>query len=230
VTQNRAFWLQYAGGNTREWMLYSGTTTSRPKLLRLVRQSADSPEPPPLVLGPGTARGVPYAAGRQVVYVGSDGRAIFRAQVRAPVVALAAGAGPRGVEVAALLRDGWVVALDGLGHEYAAEPYGPGTVQALALSGSGVAVQVGSEVRITPPRTHAGVTVRLPGGARLLDLAQRRVLYVVRGDVWSALIDTGSRQLLVDGTPAQPANGQLDVRGLAWTRGRTVAWRPGALP
>lgn len=70
----------------------------------------------------------------------------------------------------------------------------------------------------------------LPSRARMLDVAQRRVLYALRGDLWAARIDTGSRTLLVDGTLEKPAYGQLDARGLAWTRGRTVAWRAGPLP
>jgi len=230
ATGTRALWIQYAGGNTREWMLWTGSTESRPKQLRLVRRSADSSDPPPVVLGPGTARGVPFAVGRQVTYFGANGKPIFRSTVRAPVIALAAGPGPKSVEVAALLADGWVVGLDGAGQEYSAEPYPPGRVKAVRVTAEGIAVHSGREVEITRPRTHDASIVTLPADASMVDADRQRILYVYRGDLWAARIASGERSRLVDATPARPALGQLSPNGFAWARGRDVAWRAGALP
>jgi hypothetical protein len=230
VAGTRALWITYGGGNTREWLLWTGTTTTAPKRLRLVRQDADSSDPPPIVLGPGTTRGLAYAVGSRIVYLGANGTRIFRTTVASPVRALAAGPGPKGLEVAALLADGWVIGFDGAGREYTAEPHPPGAVTAVRVAGSGVAVQVGNEIEITPPRSHDTTRVRLPAAATMLDVAQHRVLYSLEGDLWTARIGTGARARLVDGTRAKPAYGQIDRRGLAWARGRTVAWRAGALP
>ena len=227
VAGTRVFWITYGGGNTREWSLWMGTTSSPPKRLRLVRRAADSREPP-LVLGPGTVRGVPYAVGNEVVYVGANGKRVFTTTVRAPVRALAAGPGPEGIVVAVLLAEGWVVALDEAGHEYWAEPYPPAT--AVRLTSSGVAVHSGVEVEITYPRTHETTIVELPPGATMLDVAQQRILYSLEGDLWATRIDTGERTRLVDGTPAKPALGQSSRYGLAWARGARVAWRSGTLP
>ncbi|HXG76618.1 MAG TPA: hypothetical protein VNJ53_08615, partial [Gaiellaceae bacterium] len=112
VATTRVLWLTYTGGNLRDWTLWTATPTRRtPRRLRFVERDVDAPAP--IVLGPGTAAGVPYAVDREVVYLGDDGRARFRTTLAAPVRALAAHAhGRDGVVVAALLADGSVVGLD----------------------------------------------------------------------------------------------------------------------
>jgi hypothetical protein len=230
VAATRALWITYVGGNTREWLLWTGSPTSAPRRLRLVRQDADSSEPPPLVLGAGTTRGVPFAVGNEIVYLGTNGKPIFRTTVASPVRMLAAGPGPGRLEVAAVLASGWVVGLDGAGQEYAAEPYPQATVKGLQVTASGTAVHSGAEVEILHPRTHEASTVELPAGATMLDVAQQRILYSLKGDLWAARIDTGERTRLVDGTLAKPALGQLSRYGLAWARDARIAWRSGTLP
>ena len=46
----RVLWLSYTGGNTREWSLYTATTSARKgRLLRFVARDVDGP--PGIVLG-----------------------------------------------------------------------------------------------------------------------------------------------------------------------------------
>lgn len=228
VANRRLLWLTYGGGNFREWTLWTATTTNRrPRQLRFVARDVDSP--PPIVIGPGTADGVPYAVDRQVVYLGDDGRAIFRIAVASPVRALAAGYGGR-LRVAAVLADGTVVGFDETGNEYTAEQFPPGAVTGVRVSGLGTAVQVGRDVEIFPPRAHDGVEVTLPAGATMVDLAQGRVLWTRAGDLGTTTIATGTSTRLVDGTTSKPASGQLEAGGVVWAQGRTVRWRPGPLP
>lgn len=224
VATRRLLWLTYTGGNFREWFLWTATTSRKaPRQLRFVSRDVDAPAP--IVIGPGTPEGIPYAVDREVVYLGDDGRAIFKTTVASPVRALAADLHGRfGVTVAALLSSGRVVGLDRSGQEQLRQDYPPGAVTALALdSAIGIAVQIGDSV------TFAGGEAALPRGARMVDLAQGRVLWTRGGDLGETLLTGGSRRL-VDGTAAQPVYGRLDVRGIAWARGRTVRWRAGALP
>jgi len=230
VTGTRALWLSYMGGNTREWQLWTATPTRRtPARLEFLGWDADDPNSP-VVLGPGTARGVPYAVERTITYFGADGTTIFETTVPSPVRALAAGSGPGDLEFAALLADGSVVGLDGAGTELMNEPRAPGTVRSVRVCGLGLAVQVGDEVEITAPGSQDSVVVRLPSRATMLDVAQSRILYLLSGDLWAVRIATGARAHLIDGSPANPAYGQIDSRGLAWSRARTVGWKPGLLP
>jgi hypothetical protein len=227
VATNRVLWITYAGGNQRDWTLWTASVTKRtPRQLRSADRDVDAPGP--IVIGPGTSEGIPYAVGREIVYLGDDGRAIFTTTVSSAVRAIAAGPGGR-LRVAALLASGEVVGLDTAGQEYTAERFPSHAVTAIRVSGLGIAVQVGDEVEITPPRTHDGVTVALPPDARLLDVAQGHVLYSSAGDIRVKAIATGAATRVADGTSSRPALGQLEPHGLAWARGRTVSWSA-ALP
>jgi hypothetical protein len=50
VAGNRALWLEYAGGNLRDWVLQTATTT-RPTERQLEFREVDVDAPPPIVLG-----------------------------------------------------------------------------------------------------------------------------------------------------------------------------------
>lgn len=224
VATNRLLWLTYAGGNFREWLLWTATTTRRlPRQLRFVARDVDAP--PPIVVGPGTPEGVPYAVDREVVYLADDGKAMFRTTAAAPVRLIAAGPGPNGVRVAALLASGLVVGLDRRGQNVTTMDRFPANpVAALRVSPRGIAVQVRNEVHFDD------ALVKLPRGASMVDVAQGRVLWTRAGDLGATTITTGATIRLVDGTPARPAYGQLEPHGIAWSVGRFVRWRGGALP
>jgi hypothetical protein len=223
VATQRLLWLTFAGGNFREWSLWTATTTRRtPRQLRFVARDVDAA--PPIVIGPGTPEGVPYAVDREVVYLAENGKAIFTTIVPAPVRSIAAGPGPGGVRVAALLSSGVIVGLDRNGRNVTTvDPSSRESVTALRVSPHGIALQTRNDVHFDD------VVVELPRGANMLDVAQGRVVWMRAGDLGATPIRTGKSARLVDGTPRKPAYGQIEPQGVAWSVGRAVRWRGGTL-
>jgi hypothetical protein len=228
VARSRLLWVTYAGGNIREWSLWTASKT-RPKPRQLLFVDRDVDAPAPIVIGPGTTEGTPYAVDRKIVYLGDDGRAVFRTTVASPVRAIAAGFGGR-LRVAALLADGRVVGFDSAGQEYTAEPFPPKAVTAIRVTGRGIAAQLRAKVEFTAPRTHDTATVGLPRAAVLLDVAQGLVLYSRAGDLWLKSIATGNTTRVVDGSPTRPVLGQLEPHGIAWAHGKKLLWSTAPLP
>jgi hypothetical protein len=222
VATSRVVWLEFAGGNIRDWQLKTATITRKsPRLLRFVSRDVDAA--PPIVLGEGARDGIPYAVEDEVTFLGDNGARIFRVTAPAKVAALAAGPPSGPARIAVLLESGPVVLLDGAGRELSTLDFAAGAVRAIRLAGVGVVAQVGREVRIgngpTPART-----VTLPPGAVMLDYAQGRVLYRLGRTVFTARVATGTRaRLLSFATTDTPV--ELDVHGLAWARGRSVNWQ-----
>lgn len=227
VATNRVAWLAYTGGNTREWSLFTARLPgAKPLRLRFVARGVDGPAP--IVLGPGTAAGIPYAVGREIVYLAEDGTRLFRVVADDQVRMVAAGPGPSGIRIAALTAAGHILALDVDGNPVADDIVVDTPVKALRLFAGGVAYQVGSLVHIVGPEGETLVT--LPAAATMVDVAAGRVLYQRSGDLGAVTIATGGDVMLVDGSPAKPVQGQLDPAGLAWARGTRVNWRVGPLP
>ena len=57
VSGNRALWIRYTGGNTRDWQLMTATTTQKtPKQLRFIEQDVELPSPLPLQFAKHPAR------------------------------------------------------------------------------------------------------------------------------------------------------------------------------
>jgi hypothetical protein len=232
VATRRLLWIEYEGGNYRDWYLVTASTTKR-KPVRLLHVNLDVDAEPPLVLGPGTPAGIPYARDETVVYFGEKGTPIFTRSLSGAVRALAAGVGPGGLRVAALLRDGTIVGLDARGRTV--QTIRPqGVVAAVRVSSLGIAVQRGRLKRglvIPYPKVSIGSrTVSLPTGARMVDVAQGRVLWTHAGDLGTTAILTGRRTVLANGTGAAPYFGQIEENGLAWARKRALSWRAGAVP
>jgi hypothetical protein len=226
VASDRVVWLAYGGGNVREWSLFTATPRSaKPLRLRFAARNVDGPAP--IVLGPGTAAGIPYAVNREIVYLGEDGVRLFKVIAAGPVRLIAAGPGPFGIRVVALTAEGRIVPLAADGTAAGDDIVVDGVVKALRLFAGGVAYQVGNIVNVVGPG-ETGVT--LPGGATMVDVAAGRILYQRAGDLGAVTISTGADVLLVDGTPAQPVAGQLDTAGLVWARAKAVSWRFGPLP
>jgi len=229
VATNRFLWITYTGGNVREWFLWTATTTRKtPRQLRFGSRPVE--DPPPVVVGPGTPQGIPYAADREIVYLGNSGRALFKTTVDSPVRLLAAGPGPTGCEVAAFLANGWLRCLDSAGKETPLERYPPTSVEAIRVGSFGVAVEVAGQVELLRPRSHEGPIVTIPLNATMVDVAQGRILWERAGDLGATTIATGRSTLLVDGSPARPVHGTLEPAGLAWAQGRALRWRAGPLP
>ncbi len=249
VATRRLLWVEYEGGNFRDWWLVTATTTKRtPQRIQHVNEEADST--PPFVVGPGTPAGVPYALNDRVVYLGEKGTALFSVQLGGAVRAVTAGLGPRGIRVAALLDNGTVVGLDARGRVVETIP-AKGAVAAIRVSGLGIAVQRGTMLRggygtpVAYPKVTVGTrVVRLPSGAAMLDVAQGRVLWTTSGWrrgarggwEWKAghlgvtVIATGKSTRLVKSTGVTPVLGALGQTGLAWSTGHVLHWRAGVVP
>ncbi len=228
VATNRLLWLTYAGGNIREWTLWTATATRKsPRQVRFIARDVDAA--PPIVIGPATVDAVPYAVDRQVTYLGDDGGAIFRWTAPVAIRAVAAGHGPRNWRVAALQDDGTVVVLNGSGTPVYDPSFERGHIRAVRLAPSGLIVQMKQNAIISKPSVDH-VVVPLPTGALMVDVAQGRILWTRAGDLGATTIATGKSVRLVDGTRARPAYGQIETRGVAWSVGRVLRWRGGALP
>jgi hypothetical protein len=224
TTTGRAVWITYAGGNIRDWQLWTATPSRKtPRQLRFVSRDVDAPAP--IVVGPGTAEGVPYAVDRDMVFLAPSGAAFFKARVDSPVRLVAGGHGPGGSRVAAALADGSVVLVAPGKAVVPARTYPPGTVKAVALATVGPIVQVGRTV-------HAGaIDVQLPAGALMLDYRDGRVVYAKGGEVRQRRVRDGADALLVRVPLRRGETPLFSVdRGSGWASGRTVNWRTGSLP
>jgi hypothetical protein len=226
IATRRVLWITYAGGNIREWTLWTATTTRRaPRQLRFVARDVDAA--PPIVLGPGTNYAVPYAVDREIVYLADDGKALFRTAVSAPVRALTSHRltrPRRPADVVALLASNELIGLDETGAEVfrAAVPAG---VSAIAYDDRrSILYQLGNVV-------HADrEDVALPAGAVMVDASRGVILWTRAGDLGVTSMATRASRLLVDGSRAKPVVGQLELGGLAWASGHQVRWRWGRLP
>jgi hypothetical protein len=225
----RVFWVTHIGGNLTDRQLWTATTTRRAPR-RLAFASGDTDGPSPIVLGPGTRDGVPYAVRDTVTYVADDGARRFRTRLEAPVRFLTAGAGAGKARVLAALADGRVVLLAGDGGVLRTDTYEPSSVRAIALGLEGPLVQVGRTVHVGP--LAGGTTVVLPPGGLLLDDRQGWLVYRQGAEVRARRIATGEdvRLLTLPVKPWQSLHFSTDARGTAWARGATVSWRAGALP
>jgi hypothetical protein len=187
IARNRALWLHYAGGNIREWSLWTATTTV-PAPRRLAFATSEPDAPSPIVIGGGDfdrsqgtyAEGdvLPYAVGRKVVVLKADGTRSYAWEAPSRVTAL--DSEPRVLAVA--VEDGRIFVLeDGeLIRTY------PGTTAATSVGlayGVGVASQRGRSLDVTSRETETSRPLRAGeravfGGSRAMLLYQGRIRVV----------------------------------------------------
>ena len=200
----RALWLHSVGGNTREWSLWTATT-SRPAPVRLRLVTRDADAAPPIVLGPGDGSRLgsilPYAVGRAVVALRENGSRAFAWTAPGRVVALAAGDG----EVAVASAGGVLTVLDGGGRVLSTERYGA-EIDVVRLTGDTLAVQHGRTLELRGSRT---VLYSLVGGVRLADAEGSRAVLVGGGKVRSFDLGSGSGGVVASGTLADLESGRL---------------------
>jgi hypothetical protein len=214
---NRALWLNYIGGNIREWTLWTASGTS-PKPRRLAFAAKDVDAPSPIVVGDGnTSRKgdlLPYAVDRAVIVLRTSGARRFTWRAPAQVVALDARDG----QVAVATADGTVTVLDAAGHVVTQEQLGPG-ISAVQLSGNALVAQIGRTLDVVGPGPIRQYS--LPAGARLQDALESTALYAVGGSVISLSTSTGDRLVVARGTA-----GALESSLAAVASGRRVLLRP----
>jgi hypothetical protein len=211
IAGNRVLWLHFAGGNIREWSLYTATTTAtRPRRLRFVARDVDAA--PPIVLGEGdTSRFgdlLPYAVDRQLIVLHPNGSRAFVWTAPDRVTAVGANAGAVAVAVA----DGRVFVLEGgrVSSSFAGAP----AATAVFVTGDGVAVQRGRTIEL-----RSGSTVRwsVPADARLRDAEGSRLVYTAGGRTW--LREPGAAQARSLGAGS---DAQLEATTLALASGRSI--------
>jgi hypothetical protein len=219
----RVFWVTHIGGNTTDYQLWTATPTRRSPR-RLAFESAETGDPSPIVLGPGTKEGVPYAVGSTVTYVSDSGARLFRTKLDSPVRLLAAGPSFGTARVIAALADGEVVVLSRTGARVRTDAYEPGAVRAVELAYGGSVVQVGTTVNVGS--STAGTKITLPPGALMLDYRQRAIYYRVGTEARARALGSGSDTLLqrIVIKPWQPMLFSVDW-GAGWAKGGTVNWR-----
>jgi hypothetical protein len=212
IAGNRVLWLHYAGGNIREWSLFTATTTAlRPRRLRFVARDVDAPAP--IVLGEGdtTRYGdlLPYAVDREVVVLHPNGSRALAWSAPSRVTALGANWG--GVAVA--VEDGRVFVLE----RGTVETSWTGSPAATAvfLTGNGVATQRGRTIELrTGDALHRWA---VPADARLRDGEGLRVVYTSGGRAWLRTAGSDPARNLGSATDLQ-----LEYSTLAIASGRSI--------
>lgn len=212
VAGNRALWLAYTGGNIREWLLYTATTTKRAER-QLEYRALDVDLPSPIVVGVGSESVLPYSVGSTVKTLAVDGRRLYTWHAAGPVTNTTAYES----KVAVFVRGGKCYVLSRTGTVLQTYTFPPGAVQEFALAGTGLVVQLpGGKVEI---RNGSSVrTVGLPPNARMLDFAEGIVLYKVGSHVRARRVSTGKDALLRNASLAV-----LEHNGLSYATGRKVA-------
>ena len=212
---NRVVWLAYAGGNTREWTLWTATPTAKqPRRLRFAAADVDAPAP--IVLGNGGEEGIPYAVGADVVVLGWKGTRVLSWHAPARVVALAESASSVGV----LLETGHLEVVGLLKKDVTDYAYAPGEVRAFRVASIGTVVNTTSGIEIRTPTTT--VPLSIGPGALLAGFSDGNVVYSRGAEIRDYKRPSGADTLLRRVKP--PFRVEFDRRGLAWTTGRHVCF------
>jgi hypothetical protein len=187
----RVLWVHYAGGNLRDWSLWTATTTRpAPLLLRFATRDVDAP--PPILVGEGDSTSLggilPYALDRLVIALRVNGSRRFAWTAPARVTALAAS----GEELAVASRGGVVTVLDAAGRVRRTETFA-GEVTALRIAGTGIVALVGRRLVL---RRGGESSWLLPAGARLEDATTTAAFYVTGGQVRRLRFVNGAQRLL----------------------------------
>ncbi len=222
MSAERSLWIQYAGGNLRDYQLFTATRTkTKPKQLAFVEQDVDLPSP--IVVGQGMPSGVPYAVNANLTFLGDNGAPIFKWTAPAAVKLLASGFGPNGSEVAAFLSNGTLDLLSHSGQVVQSYTYAPGEVKALYLGPAAVVVQDGSSVQIR--KGGSTQTVSLPAKAQMIGYGQGEIFYSLGGAIHALKTSTSTDSLLVAATPGKNAiAAYATAGGFAWATGSTINW------
>lgn len=207
TARGRVLWLYYAGGNLRDWLLYTASTTQRtPRRIAFVERPVE--EPAPIVLGRADETDLPYAIGATVVDLSPNGARRWTWTAPGPVAQLAAG----NDRVAVQLGDGRTFVVAKTGKPGAVQQLASGTIRYAA---AGVAVQSGTSVQL------GSKTFSIGKQAQLVDLVRNLLVYVRNGQIRGIRMDTGKGALLARGTLASLGSG-----GLAYVSGTRVRWLP----
>jgi hypothetical protein len=212
VTGGRALWVNYVGGNYREWRLWTATTTrSAPRQLQFVSRDVD--EPQPIVVGAAAGGLLPYAVDATVTALYTNGTTAFAWPTSSRVVALAAAGGrvavaQEGARVTVLDTHGKIVSVNLFASE----------VSAVALTTKGLLVQRGMVLELRREADTREYTIA-PGGvladadAKWAVWSDGKLVHVIR-------LADGAQTATFAGSSAALAGNRLYV-----ANGRTITIR-----
>ena len=214
ATEGRALWLTYAGGNIREWSLWTkGRLT---KAHRIAFLPADVDGPAPVILGSVWEGSLPYATGRTIVVLAPNGSRRFTYTAADRVVSLSAHS--RGY--AAVLANGSVLTFSPIGKLIKERPFAPVAAQSAVLAAPGLIVETAAGLEIHgvgPVRT-----IPLPAGARFLGYSEGVAAYGLGRELRLRRLANGADRLFRRLQPRFHA--QLGRRGLAYGSERTLGF------
>jgi len=212
VAGNRALWLAYAGGNLRDWILETATTT-RPTERQLEFREVDADAPPPIVLGVASELVMPYSTGSTVKVLRANGSQAYIWNAPGRVT----NSTSFNANVAVFVAGGRCYVLSRTGTVQQTYTFAPGSVQEFALAGRGLVVQLtGGRVQIRNGSTVKSLT--LPRGARMLDFAEGILLYKLGRQIRARRVSTGKDAFLRNATFAV-----LEHNGLTYAVARRVS-------
>jgi hypothetical protein len=216
VAGSRTLWVEYAGGNERDYVLFTATRTSR-KPLELELETVDVDATPPIVVGVGSEAVLPYSVGRSVRVLNDRGRRVYTWQAPARVTNTTA----YDRQVAVFVEGGRCFILSPGGAVQQTYTFPRGAVQEFALARIGLLVQLpGSRVQVL--RNGAVVKeLTLPAGARMRDYAENILLYSVGSQVRGRKVASGG-DALIRTAGAQAPLARLEHNGMSYAIGKRV--------
>lgn len=223
MSAQRGLWVQYAGGNLRDYQLFTASKTkTQPKQIAFAERDVDAPAA--IVVGKGTQGSVPYAVDTKVTLLGDNGAAVFKWTAPSPVRLITSGYGPNGAQVALFLASGEVDLLSNKGSLVGTYTYQPGQVTAMSLAPDGLVSQVsGTSVEIR--KGTQTTTVAIPPGAKMFDYGQGRIYYSLAGAIHALKIGGSVDSVLVAPAPGKTAIASYATAGgFAWAIGNTINW------
>jgi hypothetical protein len=213
VSNGRALWLTFTGGNIREWSLWTKSRTAQATRIRFVARNVDAP--PPIVLGSAWEGSLPYAVDQTIVVLHSNGSRRFALTTPDRVVFVSAHS--RGY--AAVLADGRVLTISPTGTVLRERSFNPGFVEAAVLAGPGMMMKTRDGIEI-----HNGASVRklaLPPGARFLGYSEGIAAYASGRRLRLLRVPTATHTTFRT-LPAAGFNAQFGRRGLGYATGTRV--------
>jgi len=203
VTGGRALWVNYVGGNYREWRLWTATTARpTPRQLQFVARDVDDPQP--LIVGKASGGLLPYALDSTVTTLRANGATAFAWPASSPIIALAARDG----RVAVAQAGARVTVLDDHGKTVSVDLYST-EVSAIAFVPKGLLVQRGPVLEL---RRGADMhEFAIAAGAKLEDANGKSVVWSADGLVHVMSLPDGAETAVYPGTHAALAGNRLYV-------------------
>lgn len=215
VSEGRALWLTFTGGNFREWSLWTRSGTSRATRIRFVSREVDAPAP--IVLGSAWEGSLPYAVDRTIVVLGWNGARRFA--LTAPERVVFVSAHSRGY--AAVLADGRVLTISSAGRVLRERAFEPGFVEAAVLTARGMIMKTrdGLEIRHGESRQ----AFELPAGARFVGYSEGIAAYASGREIRLLKLN-GARHVTFRRLAAAGFRAQLGRRGIAYASGARISF------